>query len=87
MENQHRKIRGYRELTKAEIDLMNEIKDVEARTAAVIRKMGGRNADPVARALDMRSLAVARTHLQTGFMWAVRAVAKPESGWDDPENG
>lgn len=26
MENQHRKINGYRELTQAEIDLMNEIK-------------------------------------------------------------
>lgn len=26
MENQHRKIKGYRELTQAEIDLMNEIK-------------------------------------------------------------
>lgn len=26
MENQHRKIKGYRELSQAEIDLMNEIK-------------------------------------------------------------
>ncbi len=26
MENQHRKITGYRDLTQAEIDLMNEIK-------------------------------------------------------------
>lgn len=27
MENQHRKIKGYRELSQAEIDLMNRIKD------------------------------------------------------------
>ena len=26
MENQHRQIKGYRELTQVEIDLMNEIK-------------------------------------------------------------
>ena len=26
MENQHKKIKGYRELTQAEIDLMNEVK-------------------------------------------------------------
>ena len=33
MENQHRKIKGYRELTQVEIDLMNEIK-VEGEPSA-----------------------------------------------------
>ena len=30
MENQHKKITGYRDLSQAEIDLMNEVKDLEA---------------------------------------------------------
>lgn len=28
--------------------------------------------------IDQRALAIAKTHLQTGFMWAVRAIAQPE---------
>ena len=33
MENQHRKITGYRELSQTEIDLMNKIKDDQASKA------------------------------------------------------
>jgi hypothetical protein len=36
MENQHRKIRGYRELSQAEIDLMNAIKDKGLELEALI---------------------------------------------------
>ena len=35
MENQHRKISGYRELTQAEIDLMNTIKEMGPKLAAL----------------------------------------------------
>ena len=35
MENQHRKISGYRELTQEEICLMNEVKDMEASCLAL----------------------------------------------------
>ena len=40
MENQHRKIAGYRELSQAEIDLMNEIKAHGEATAALLQKVG-----------------------------------------------
>lgn len=36
MENQHRKITGYRELTKEEIDLMNRIKAIGEEFKALI---------------------------------------------------
>lgn len=39
MENQHRKITGYRELTQAEIDLMNEIKAEGIRLGALSAKV------------------------------------------------
>lgn len=38
MENQHRKIRGYRELNQTEIDLMNEIKTKGLELEALVNK-------------------------------------------------
>lgn len=71
MDNQHRKISGYRELSQAEVDAMNACKakaeDV-GRLLDTMRDMPG---------IDQRALAIAKTELQTGFMWAVRAVAQP----------
>lgn len=39
MENQHRKINGYRELTQADIDLMNEIKALGPQIEALTDKI------------------------------------------------
>ena len=39
MENQHRVIKGYRDLSQAEIDLMNEIKAHEAATLGLVNKV------------------------------------------------
>lgn len=39
MENQHRKISGYRELTQTEIDLMNEIKSFGPQLKTLIDKI------------------------------------------------
>lgn len=39
MENQHRKISGYRELSQAEIDLMNEIKAFGPKLQALVEKI------------------------------------------------
>lgn len=71
MENQHRQISGYRELTQQEIDAMNAVK---AKAEEV-----GMQLDALAQlpGIDKRALAIAKTDLQTGFMWAVRAVAQP----------
>ena len=44
MENQHRKITGYRDLTQEEIDLMNEIK---AEISGTIVEICGENGKPV----------------------------------------
>ena len=72
MENQHRKISGYRELTAEEIEAMNAVKAVGAQVGTLL------NALAAVPGVDQRALAIAKTDLQTGFMWAVRAIAKPQ---------
>lgn len=79
MDNQHRKIEGYRELSKDEIDSMNHLKILENMVGEAIAHTQGLGDD-----IDQRALAVARTHLQTGFMWAVRAIAQPDSKLNPP---
>ena len=71
MENQHRQITGYRELTQAEIDLMNMVKGLAAKAGAELEIV---NSNPET---DKRWVAIARTHLQEGFMALTRAIAKP----------
>lgn len=71
MKNQHQHIKGYRDLTEEEIALMNEVKAKAAEVGALIDKLSATDG------LDKRSVAIARTELQTGFMWAVRSIAQP----------
>lgn len=73
MENQHRQIKGYRELTQTEIDLMNEIKaqgEVLGELIARISCVPG---------VDPRCVAVSKTKMQEGCMWLVRSITRPES--------
>ena len=71
MENQHRQIKGYRELSQEEIDLMNRIKEQGIVLGALVeelRKIGE---------LDQRWVSIGATDLQTGLMALTRAVTKP----------
>lgn len=47
MDNQHRKISTYRELSQAEIDLMNEIKQKEAELLKLINRIEAKHAKEV----------------------------------------
>ena len=71
MKDQHEKIKGYRDLSQVEIDLMNEGKDLAEKCGEFIAKL---EADA---ATDKRNVALGKTNLQQGFMWAIRAVAQP----------
>lgn len=79
MENQHRKIKGYRELSQDEIDLMNEIKVQGENLQSLITKLEATNAQTGGHAIDMRWLSIGKTDLQKGIMSLVRSVAMPES--------
>ena len=80
MENQHRKITGYRELSQDEINLMNEAKALGEQFGALIARLElaefAQTSDQVP---SKRELALAKTNLQQGLMWLVRSIAKPTS--------
>ncbi len=73
MDNQHKKIKGYRDLSQKEINQMNAVKDIAEKVGNIIDALQD---DPD---VDQRWLAIAKTDLQKGFMAAVRSVAKPDS--------
>lgn len=73
MENQHNLIKGYRDLTQQEIDLMNEGKALAEQVGAWIDRL---TVDPDT---DKRAVALGKTNLQQGFMWAIRGIAQPET--------
>lgn len=73
MDNQHKHIKGYRDLSQKEINQMNALKDIANKVGDIIEALQD---DPD---VDQRWLAIAKTDLQKGFMSAVRSVAKPDS--------
>lgn len=71
MENQHRQIKGYRELSQVEIDLMNEVKQKGAELGELVSKLNQMEG------LDQRWVAIGKTDLQTGLMALTRSIAQP----------
>ena len=88
MENQHRKISGYRELSQAEIDLMNEAKDLEAQCLKLHDKIRDHlltqdtsKAVVLTRQLKAdpyRWLLNGKDNIEFGFMALVRSIAQPQ---------
>lgn len=72
MENQHKHIKGYRDLDEEEISSINAVKVEGERLRSLIGEL--RNSSQC----DQRWVSIAETHLQQGVMAAVRAIAKPE---------
>lgn len=85
------KITGYRQLSKGEVDLMNEGKALAEQCGAYIAKL--RKHGDSARAtvgaggvdaaglplLDQRWISIGSTDLQRGFMSVIRGIAQPST--------
>jgi len=71
MDNQHKHIKGYRDLTEEEVQAMNDVKAKAEEVGQLIEKLEN------TEGLDQRWVAVAKTDLQKGFMAAVRSIAQP----------
>ena len=67
------KITGYRQLSEADADLMNEIKAKGAELGDLVEKLRS------IESIDQRWVDIGATDLQTGLMALVRAVAQPTS--------
>lgn len=81
MDNQHRLIKGYRELTQREIDLISEGKTLAEEVGEFCKKLHHlRNQqDSQAVVIDDEWLWEGQRDLQKGFMAVIRSIAKPET--------
>lgn len=89
MENQHQKIKGYRDLSQTEIDLMNEGKALAEQCGEYIAKLRKHAPGPFnpncpdkedaapRLVLDQRWISIGATDLQRGFMAVIRGIAQP----------
>ena len=73
VDNQHQKIKGYRDLTEFEIGAMNDCKSVAVEVGILCDKVASMDGN------DKRWSSVAKTQLQQGFMALIRSIAKPET--------
>jgi hypothetical protein len=81
------KITGYRQLSEAEVALMNEGKALAEACGAYIKKLqsltnsvGGAHAGTVVESgpvVDQRWISIGATDLQKGFMAVIRGIAQP----------
>ena len=77
------KVTGYRQLTEAEVALMNEGKALAEQCGAYIAKLREHtgpktNEDDQSRlSLDQRWISIGATDLQRGFMAVIRGIAQP----------
>ncbi|WP_335983626.1 DUF7681 family protein [Acinetobacter haemolyticus] len=92
MENQHQKIKGYRDLTQEEIDLLNEIKSQGESLEVLTNKLRDHILNQFQTAFDFddavedqrlikaqpeRWLNTGITNIQQGLMALTRAVGQP----------
>jgi hypothetical protein len=73
VDNQHRLIKGYAELTEEQISAMNTLTEIGEQLRLMCDAAA---ADPD---VDKRWLAIARTDLQKGFMALKRSIARPDT--------
>lgn len=90
MDNQHKLIKGYRDLSQEEIDLMNEIKELASAVGIIVDKVcaninrqyiDAEEDEQLFSRLDIADpytwIIAAKDELRTGFMKLTRAVAQP----------
>jgi len=71
VDNQHKKITGYRDLSADEIASMNTAKSREREIMSLLDSLAD------APETDQRWLAIGRTHIEQGFMAVVRSIVRP----------
>ena len=67
VDNQHKQIKGYRDLSQEEINLMNECKELAIKAGELCAKIEKTPADQC-------WLSIAKTELQKSFMFLIRSI-------------
>ena len=68
-------VSGYSMQPSENIDLVHEGKLVQERVLRYLDKLAA--LEFAGQKIDMRAVAVSRTHVDTAFMWAARSVFRP----------
>lgn len=76
MDNQHKLIPGYRDLSAGEIERIKVLKAMSAHLGTTLRELAAAAKTDEDYAA-IRYVALARTHLEQGFMYAIKSVARP----------
>lgn len=71
--NNGKNIKGYRNLSDEEIELMNECKTLANSVGELVVKLSEIDG------IDQRWINIGKTDLQKGFMSVVRGIAQPQS--------
>jgi len=74
MKDQHTMIKGYRDLSQEEIDLMNRAKELAVKVGELCSELEMSAHD---LGLDGKWLSTGTLNLQTGFMQVIRSIARP----------
>lgn len=78
MDNQHKLIKGYRDLSQVEIDLMNECKSLAEQCGSLIETLEKAEFACIDyQHPDQEWLKDGKLSLQKGFMSVIRSIAKP----------
>lgn len=79
MDNQHKKIKGYRDLSQEEIDQMNKVKELGISIGQLVDGLKNKTIFPDDKSFpDQRWVSIGATDLQKGLMALTRSIAKPE---------
>lgn len=88
MKDQHKKINGYRDLSQAEIDSMNEIAEIGNNLTQIFDNLECMRDYQISNINDCnltseqikesyRCMDIAKENLQTGLMWLTRGIVLP----------
>lgn len=70
-------VKGYTSQSDDKVQLANEGKELEERYLRWLDRLAGHSEGPTA-VCDARMIALARTNIQQGAMWAIRSIFQPQ---------
>jgi hypothetical protein len=76
VDNQHKLIPGYRDLSAGEIERIRSIKEMTGPIGTVLRALAAAAKADGDHAAS-RYVSIARSHFEDGFMYGIKAVARP----------
>ena len=71
-------VSGYTPQSDTKVQLANEGKALEERYLRWLDKLGDHNTPEGSPVCDPRCLALAKTNIQDGAMWAIRSIFQPQ---------